>query len=517
VQFRDVLSRRQRIVVITTVLVTAILLIYAPALRNGFVGYDDPEYVTSNPHVNTGFSRENVVWAFTAAHSSNWHPLTWLSHALDCKLYGLNPVGHHLTSVLLHAANTLLLFWFLNAATGAVWRSALVAALFGLHPLHVESVAWVAERKDVLSTFFGMLAMLAYLRRRAVLVAVLLACGLMAKPMLVSLPLLLLALDWWPLQRKFSIAGKLPLFGLAAAASAMTIWAQRQSGSIAAIDGLPLGLRLSNAVVSYVEYLGKAIWPARLAVLYPFPVAGIPAWRVTASAALLIAITALVIVFRKQRPWLLVGWCWYLVTLAPVIGIVQAGMQSMADRYLYIPMIGLLIAMAWELSPRAIPVAGVLVVACAVLTWRQIPVWHDGVTLFEHTLAVTQNNFIAQNNLGVELDRRGQPEAALVHYKEAVRIRPGDRHSENNYAQAMFDKGKRLLEEERFAEALAAMQESVRHRDDNAQAHLYAGVILASFGRYSEALASVDRALLLEPDLEVARRARAELLKAMGR
>ena len=502
-----------RPLVVCACLAAAVFLTYAPVFRNGFIGYDDPDYVTANTHVTTGLTPENIGWAFTTSHASNWHPLTWLSHQADCTLFGVDPVAHHFTNLLLHIANTVLLFLFLNAATGSWWKSAFIAAIFGLHPLHVQSVAWAAERKDVLCTFFGMLALLAYLRRRYALMAVLFACALMAKPMLVTLPLLLLILDWWPLQRKLSIREKLPLAALTVLASIVTVWAQKRGGAVATLETLPFGLRLSNALVSYVAYLGKTLWPANLSVLYPFPLSGIPAWKVIASAALLIAITAVAVALRKQRPWLLAGWCWYLVSLAPVIGIVQVGMQSMADRYMYVPMIGLLLAAAWELPWQAMPV---LAVACALVTWNQVQFWKDGVTLFEHAVAVTENNFIAHNSLGVELDQRNRPDEALAHYKEAVRIRPGDRASENNYSQALFEKGERLAKAEQLSEALPLFEEGLRHRPRNASALTYKGVLLAAFGRFPEALQALDSALSIDPDFAVAKTARAEVVKAMS-
>ena len=282
-----------------------------PVVRNGFAGYDDNEYITENPHVRTGLSRENARWAFTAVHSNNWHPLTWISHQIDSAAFGMNPAGHHAVNLAMHVANTALLFWWLSGLTGALGRSAFVAAVFGAHPLHVESVAWIAERKDVLSTFFGLLALLAWgpgVRRRAA-TAVCFALSLLAKPMLVTLPLLLELVDWWPGKRGARIVEKLPLFALSALSAAATLWAQRQGGAVAAVDQLPVGLRLSNAVVAYVRYLGKVVWPADLAAFYPFPVNGIPAWQLALCVVALAAVTALAVVWREQRPWLATGWC----------------------------------------------------------------------------------------------------------------------------------------------------------------------------------------------------------------
>jgi tetratricopeptide (TPR) repeat protein len=512
-------------ILVCVFLAAAVFLAFSPALRNGFTGYDDGEYVTGNPHVRTGLTSRNVAWAFTAAHSNNWHPLTWVSHALDSQLFGLAPAGHHLTSLLLHIANTLLLFLWLGGTTGRTWRSAFVALAFGLHPLHVESVAWVAERKDVLSTFFWMLTLLAYTayaRRpgtgRYLLVAALLAAGLMSKQMLVTVPVLLLVLDWWPLQRtqpvRRLVLEKLPLLLLSGLACAAALWAQRLGGAVTPIDQLPFDLRLANAALSYVRYLGKAAWPASLSVFYPFPLQGIAAWKVLASLALLATVPVLAFTVRRTRPWLAAGWCWYVLTLLPVIGLVQVGMQSMADRYTYVPIIGLFIALAWEAGERArqsvaaarlLPVAaGLLLAVWAILSWRQILVWQDGVTLFTHALVVTPDNFLAHDNLGVELDRRGRPEEALAHYREAIRIKPGDRHGEANYAQASFAKAERLLAAGQRDEALAQFREGLRYRPSNALAHSEVGRILSQQQKLPDAIAEFRLAIESDPTLAAA-------------
>ena len=487
-------------------------LAYLPTLRNGFTGYDDPDYVTGNPHVNTGLSQANFVWAWTGAHAGNWHPLTWLSHMADCSMFGLAPAGHHLVSLLLHIANVLLLFLWLSSATGARGRSALVALLFGLHPVHVESVAWVAERKDVLSTLFLMLALLAYSRyvrnpgvTRYAVVAALFAAGLLCKPMLVTLPLLLLVVDWWPLRRPFSLREKVPLLVLSALSCAVTVWAQQRGGTIAAMDQLPFGMRLSNAAVSYVRYIGKTLWPARLAVFYPFPQT-IPVWTVAGSVLVLAALSWLVFRQRTRHPWLAAGWCWYVLALLPVIGLVQVGMQAMADRYLYVPMAGLLIALVWELQNRlptriSVPAAAIAAAACAVLTWSQVQVWKNGVTLFAHAIAVTESNFVAHDNLGVELDRAGRPEEALAQYREAVRIRPGDRNSEANYSQANFAAGERLFAQGKLDQSLALFQEGLRHNSRQALAHTYVGLILTQQHHLAEAIHELRIAVAIDPTL----------------
>jgi Flp pilus assembly protein TadD len=502
---------RSRILV-CALLAAVVFLAYLPTLRNGFTGYDDPDYVTGNPHVYTGLREVNIVWAFTSAHAGNWHPLTWVSHMADCSMFGLAPAGHHLVSLLLHIANVLLLFLWLSSATGARGRSALVALLFGVHPVHVESVAWVAERKDVLCTLFLLLSLTAYSRyvknpgvARYAVVAALFAAGLLCKPMLVTLPLLLLVVDWWPLRRPFTLRDKAPLLVLSALSCAVTVWAQQRGGTIAAMDQLPVGMRLSNAAVSYLRYLGKTLWPARLAVFYPFP-QSFPAWEIVGSVLALSALSWLVFRKRAQRPWLAAGWCWYVLALVPVIGLVQAGMQAMADRYLYVPMIGLLMALVWELQDRlpsrvSVPAAIAAAAACAVLTWNQVQVWKNGATLFAHAIAVTDDNFVAHDNLGVELDRAGRPEEALAQYREAIRIRPGDRNGEENYAQANFAAGERLFTQGQLDHALELFQEGLRHRPRQALAHTYAGLILTQQQYLAAAIQELRMAVAIDPTL----------------
>ena len=509
---------------IAILLAAAVFFAFFPVLHNGFTGYDDSDYVTGNPHVTGGPPAANLAWAFTHSYAGNWHPLTWISHALDCALYGLHPAGHHLTSLLLHVANTLLLFVWLAWLTGARARGAFVALAFGLHPLHVESAAWIAERKDVLSTFFALAALLAYTayaRRPSLLrylaVALLFAASLASKAMWMTLPLLLLLIDWWPLGRR-AIREKIPFFLLAALASAAAFWAQSAGAAVTALDRLPLSLRLSNAALSYLRYLAKTAWPLHLAAFYPFP-DSIPAWRTALALLALAAITALAIHWRASHPWIAVGWGWYVVMLLPVIGIVQVGMQSMADRYMYGPLIGLAIAIVWSVPDGAAvrAAAFVLMAAWAVLSWRQCLVWRDGVTLWEHAAAVTSGNFVAHDNLGVELDRRGRPEEALAEYRQALRLRPADRNASENVAQACFSAGARLIDQARFAEAVDRFREGLQLRPRNALAHSYLAIALASLGRYREALDSVNAALRLDPQQEIARRARAQLLPLVAK
>jgi tetratricopeptide (TPR) repeat protein len=509
------LSRvRSNRLAIALLLACAVLICLSPILRNGFVSYDDPDYVIRNPAVSRGLSWRLLAWAFTTPYANNWHPLTWISHAADCTLFGMAPAGHHLTSLLLHAANAALLFLWLSAATGFLARSAFVALAFGLHPLHVESVAWVAERKDVLCGFFFLLALIAYTRYakapspgRYLWVMAALVLALLSKPMATTLPLLLLIADRWPLQRaepwRRLVREKIPMFAISAAAAAATLWAQLVGGAVAGFQGLPAGLRIENALVSYAAYLGKTIWPVNLAVFYPFPMHGIPLWRIAAASTLLLAISCLAWRTRRDHPWIAAGWVWFVVMLLPVIGLVQAGMQAMADRYLYLPMIGLLFAITWELARlRAAQwAAPFALAACAAVSWHQIPFWRDGIALWSHTLAVTTDNFVAHDNLGVELDALGRPEDALRQYREALRIQPGDRIGEGNYAQANFAQGERLFTAGQRDAALGAFREGLRHRPANALAHSYVAAILTQQNQLTAAIGEFRAALALDPKL----------------
>jgi protein O-mannosyl-transferase len=507
--------------VVCFLLALAVALAFSPVLRNGFTSYDDPAYVVQNPHVNTGLSLDNAAWAMVAAHSSNWHPLTWISHQFDITLFGLSPAGHHLTSLLLHIANTMLLFLWLRGATGFHGRSAFVALAFALHPLHVESVAWVAERKDVLCGLFWLLALLAYTRYAKrpslplyLVVAALFTGALLSKPMAVTLPFLLLLLDWWPLSRferepaARLVQEKLPLLALSILSGWMTLWAQRQSAFVPTLEEWGLAARLSNAVVSVAAYLVKMLWPVRLAVFYPMPSNGPSALAVLASVAALALITLIAFRTRRSRPWLLVGWCWYLITLIPVIGLVQAGRQAMADRYMYMPMIGLLLLVVWECAiaarrlrvPAVAPAAAAVVLAVwAGLTWQQCHVWKDQMTLFHHALAVTENNFVAHDNLGTELEVQGRADEALWHFREALRIQPGDPTTINNLAVASYLKGEQLYNSGRPDEALPYLREALRYHPANAAGHNYVGQILTTHGQLPEAIAEFRAVIASDP------------------
>ncbi len=402
---------------VSALLVVLAFAVYGRVAGHEFLNYDDDRYVVDNPMVNEGFTADGVARAFTESVAANWHPVTWLSHMLDVELFGVASGPHHLMNVLLHALNAVLLFLLLRRTTGAHGAAATVAAVFAVHPVHVESVAWLAERKDVLSMLFALLAMHAWVAwtrapsvGRYVVAAALLALGLMAKPMLVTLPFVLLLLDVWPLRRgergwRRLVVEKLPLFGLVAASMAATVWAQRAGGAVQGLSTLTLGERLANAVTSYAAYLGKAVWPVELPFFYPYD-RGVQAGAAVAAAALLIGLTAVAWIGRRARPWMLVGWLWYLGTLVPVIGVVQVGSQSMANRYTYLPLVGVVFAVVYTLRERLAPraaaaIAAAVVAGLAGVSVWQVGFWKDGPTLYARALAVTEGNFVALHNLGV--------------------------------------------------------------------------------------------------------------------
>ena len=454
-------TSRMRIFLLSLILMLGVLAVYYPVQSQPFANYDDPDYVTDNVHVRAGLNWSTVKWAMTTRDAANWHPLTWLSHALDVQMFGIDAAGPHDVNVVLHAVNAFLLFWVLWSATGFVGRSWMVAALFALHPINVESVAWIAERKNLLSMLFFLLTLAAYrwytLRPkdgRYLLVAILFGLGLMAKPQVITLPFVLLLWDYWPLQR-FSfqprssaeapdaattpvksaaalIWEKVPLIALCGLSAVMTLRAQAGSGATA---GFAHTLRAENAIISYARYLGKAFWPSHLALFYPYPLQGYKPWQVGAAALLLLAISAGVVLGHRKR-YLTVGWLWFLGTLIPMIGIVQVGLQAMADRYAYLPFIGLFIMICWfvaewaaHIQPRLVLVRTVSVLvltALALVAHRQVGYWDDHLTLWTHALDVTHNNWIAENNLGTELLKLGRPEEAIPHFRAAVADYPYD-------------------------------------------------------------------------------------------
>lgn len=495
------------------------LAAYWPVLDSGFVGFDDEYYVTRNLQVQKGLTWQSLGWAFASFDCTNWHPITWISHMIDYELYGLNPTGHHLTGLMLHLANVLLLFWVLLALTSSQGKSAVVAALFAVHPLHVESVAWVSEHKDVLSTLFWLLTTLgytAYARRGGTggyaLVVGLFALGLMAKPMLVSLPIVLLILDWWPLQRTGNVPGrklvleKLPLALMAAASCVVTYLAQTGGPEVGRLGHISLAIRIDNAIVSYAAYLGKMIWPVKLAVIYPHPLDLIPTWIVARSGALLAAISVIVFAAHKSRPYLLTGWLWYLVTLVPVIGLVQVGEQAMADRYAYIPLIGIFVACVWGVGDllksrvaqwgRATAYVStcVLIVLLAVGTWVQTGYWHDSVSLFSRAIQVTKNNYVAHLNLAISLDREGELDAAKEHFEEALHLQP-------DWEEALYNYGVTLTKMGDLDHAIAAYRRALHIRPRYVEARYNLALAYDQLKEYDRAIREYRAAIRLAPDL----------------
>jgi protein O-mannosyl-transferase len=542
-----------RIAAICFVLTVLTVAAFWQVKDNGFITYDDVAYVTQNPQVQGGLSISGLRWAFTATAAGYWHPLTWLSHMLDWQLYGADPRGHHLTSLFFHVINTLLLFWVLVRFTRRLWPAALVAALFAWHPLHVESVAWAAERKDVLSAFFWLLTMWAYLRYverpgtwRYLVILVCFALGLMAKPMVVTEPLVLLLLDYWPLgrwpgqavittgRRKTKLAPeggvrrsawrlvreKVPLLVLAAIFCLITIIMQSQAWAVISTDLLPFWPRLQNALVSYVSYLVMMFWPLHLAIYYPHPLSGLPYstglpwWQVAGAGLILAGVTALVYRGARRFPYLPVGWLWYLVTLVPVIGLLQAGGQAMADRFTYIPLIGIFLILAFGVSDWAggiklrqgvIAAAWCLaLMACLLLTWRQVGYWRDSESLFTHTVKVTANNYLAYANLGLAYDQMGRRHEAIASFYQALRLNP-KMHDVCNIL------GIDLAERGDVAAAIPLFQQAIRQHPEMDEAYHNLGLAYLKQGRSSEAREMFQAALKKNPGNAGAR----EMLKAL--
>jgi Tfp pilus assembly protein PilF len=518
-------------------LVAVTLAVYAQVANHQFIILDDNRYIRENPIVNRGLTLMGIAWAFTTFHAANWHPLTWLSHMLDSQIFGLNAGGHLLVNVLIHACNTLLLFLFVRRVTGARWQSAIVAALFALHPLHVESVAWAAERKDTLSTFLGLLSLMAYARyvekpswKRYTSVAVTLALGLMAKPMLVTWPVAMLLLDYWPLRRYqwqpptgFAafiralvplVREKLPLFCLAAASMAITLIAQSRGGAVRTLLQVPVSLRLSNAIVSYAKYLLLTVWPRDLTMYYPFSRNGVPLWQLACAIVPLAVVTILAFRQARERPYLVMGWLWFVGTLVPVIGLLQIGGAAMADRYDYVPSIGLFIAVVFGASDLArafridrvvigaVTVAALSILAC--LTAVQIGRWRNNTTLFEYTVSLTPDNRMIENNLGTILGESGRYEEAAAHFAKALRTKP-------DFLEVISDSdirenlGLLLARQGKPAEAMEQLNESLRLNPNNAEAHNNLGVLLLRSGKAEESIPHFSAAIRLKPDWPVAR------------
>jgi hypothetical protein len=596
----------QRLIIILSCifLVIGTAVVYSRVRGAEFVNYDDQNYVVQNAHVQAGLTWKTLTWALQSTEWDNWHPLTWLSHALDCQLYGLNPAGHHITNVLLHIFNVLLLFLLLTWGTAAPGRSFLVAALFALHPLNVESVAWVAERKNVLSTLFFLLAIGAYgwyamkpnLRRYS-LTAALFGLGLAAKPMVITLPFVLLLLDYWPLRRNQPVPPrtrgrkkpqaqigvpvsspalsfapapwsrlvleKVPLLLLSGGSAVITVVAQRSGGAVRSLEVFSLWVRLQNALYAYAMYVWKAFWPTRLAVLYPHPGPTLTALQLGLAAVSLVAISILVSKQRLAHPYLVTGWLWYLGTLVPVIGLIQVGQQAMADRYAYVPLIGIFVMLVWGVGdwadskkislPARASATAIVLAGLSILTWRQIGYWQDSDALWAHAAALTENNLFAEDNVGKSLLRQGRPQDALPHLQNAVRIDPHDPTRHLNFASGLAQSGRsqdavreyetaiQLTSDRevqvRCYESIAILDgmlgdyskagetyREVLHVDptqepqieerlsqeaadeDNGQSYMQLGLFLEETGKFSEARSAFAQALKLDPTLDEAKR-----------
>ena len=517
---------------ISAFLLLAVTIVFGQTIRHEFVNFDDDEYVFENHQVQQGLTSQGIAWAFNGSHADNWHPLTWISHMLDCQVYGLHAGGHHLTNVLFHAATVILLFFLLWRMTGELGPSTLVAAVFAIHPLRVESVAWVAERKDVLSGLFFVLTIGAYLgfvRHRFSLarylgVMLLFTLGLLAKPMLVTVPFVLLLLDYWPL-RRFATAAqghavddtarcpartatalqlvieKIPLFVLAVASAGITVWAQRQAIQIS--EQVPFVWRLANALVTYAAYVGQFFYPARLAALYPHPGIALPIGKVVIAAVVLTAVSAAVFAWRRRRPYLLVGWLWYLGMLLPVIGLVPVGFHAMADRYTYLPQIGLSMAIVWAAKDLfgawpyrhwvGVSISVLWVTGLIIVAWVQTTYWRDSESLWTHVLACTSRNHRAENNLGNVLFQHGRLPEAIVHYQNAIAIRPDFAEAYNNLGLALANRGE-------TDEAIALYGTALKIQADYAGAHYNLGNALVQQGKTSEAIEHFQKAHEIQPD-----------------
>ena len=522
-------------------LIVASCAAFGRIAANDFVNFDDDYYITENNQIKSGINAENIKWAFTSLAVSNWHPLTWISHALDWSLFEANASGHHLVSLLLHIGAVIFLFLFLNKTTNNIWPAAFAAAFFALHPLRVESVAWVSERKDVLSMFFGMASLYAYAfyaesskLYKYLLCLILFALALMSKPMLVSLPFVLMLLDYWPLgrwQKAVSVPikdryqyvcrlllEKAPFILLAIASIIVTFWAQDKGNSIITVESLNFYQRLSNAIVSYVAYLGKIFWPADLAVFYPYE-SSPPQWKILASALILIVIMITVLYYIRKLPFLFVGWFWYLGTLVPVIGLVQVGKQAMADRYTYLPSIGIAMILAWLIQflfqrtglRKKLLFSTATAVLCMLgfLTWMQCGYWKDSATLFNHTLRVTKDNYLAHNNLGVALSTQGITKEAIYHYNKAILIKP-------DYAEAYYNRGIDYNSLGHYQRAIEDYSKAIRMKPNFAATYYNRGIAYAYLGANQMAIEDYDKSINIKPDYAEAYNNRGNVYAKLG-
>lgn len=526
------MQNKYKILAVISGLIISALVVFWQVQEFGFVTYDDDKYVSENEHVLSGLTAKNVVWAFTGIHSSNWHPLTSLSHMLDCKLFGPNPGRHHLVNLSLHTVSTLLIFLILLQMTGAFWQSAFVAAVFGLHPLHVESVAWISERKDVLSALFWFLTMAAYFRYvktpragRYLLTLIIFAMGLMAKPMLVTLPFVLLLLDYWPLERpgrknvQQMLWEKIPFFIFSVVSCTITLVVQSKSGALKGIEQFSLPSRISNAAISYITYIVKIVWPADLSVFYPHP-RGEPAhWQIYGSIVLLVCITAGVLRLSTGRKFLLVGWFWYLGTLVPVIGLVQVGGQAMADRYTYIPSIGFFIAVAWAANdllmkwkykkPVLCFLSSAVVLVFAMLTYFQAGHWRDSMSLFDHAVKVTSGNYTAYDGRGLVYKNKGLYDLAMSDFNKAIEINPGYAVSYNNRGNIYIAKGE-------YGLAISDFNKAIEIHPGKALVYNNRGLAYDAISQYDLALSNFNKALEINPGLAAVYYNRADVYKKKG-
>ena len=511
------------------------LLIYAQTLNHDFLNYDDDKYVTQNPHVLTGLNLENIKWAFFATHSRHWHPLTWLSHMMDGHFFGKAPAGHHFSNLLFHIINTLLLFYILQRSTGALWRSMVAAALFAVHPLHVQSVAWISDRKDLLSTLFWLLAILSYVRYteksslgRYILILLIFFMGLLSKPMVVTLPLILILLDFWPLGRfrlvKTGIVSysrlifeKILLLIIASVSGLVTIYAMQAAKSIDLGKLLPNGIHITNALISYIEYIFKMFYPVNLSVHYFYPGAQ-PVWKMLSVGLLLIGLSYLIITAGKKRPYLITGWFWYLITLLPVVGLIGSGPHRMADRFTYLPLIGLFIVISWgsrdilNKYPRGKAIflisAGLIISVLSICATIQAGHWRNSRSLFDHALKIDGRNFLAHNNLGMVLAERAEPDQAIFHFKSAIRINPG-------FVKARYNLGNMYLKQGNLNRAVTCYRGALGKNPNYKKAHNNLGYALVLEGKVEESLKHFDAALKIDPEYTVAKKNRELVMEAI--
>ena len=560
--------------IIIFLIVTSVIA-FSPVAANEFINFDDNGYITENVRVQQGITLQNVQWALTTTYFSYWHPLTWLSHMLDWHLFGANASGHHLMSLFLHIGSVIFLFLFLYKTTNHIWPAAFAAALFSLHPLRVESVAWASERKDVLNLFFTVLCFYAYAFyadekkvSRYVLCMLFFVLAVMSKPMAVTLPFVLLLLDYWPLNRwgnpyhentknGFSsviklIVEKIPFFCVSLAASAGAIWAQSKEGTVASLDNVPFIIRTSNAIVAYVSYLGKLLWPVNLAVFYPYEYV-LPPWKILFSAAVILVITLIVMYYIRKKPFLFVGWYIYLGTLVPVIGLVQVGSQAMADRYTYVPSLGITFVLAWgipsiienqKLRKRFLaPVAVIFLSLLMLLTWQQCHYWKNSVTVFIHAISVTKNNALAHNQLGLAFYEQGRDREALYHFDKTILLQPAQDSAYNNrgaiylkygrteqalqdfnktlavnphYVKAYNNRANLYIQERQYRLAMEDLNEAIRLQPDYVLAYFNRGLLSAGLGDYQKAIHDFDSVTMLNANHVYAYHNRASLYFNMG-